>query len=283
VSAAQLGVVILTFNSMAVIERTIRAAQRLRGSIVVVDSGSTDETRASASGLGCEVLEHPFVNYSEQRNWAIDRLGDRFEWQLHLDADEVLDEEAIAATLAALGQGRRDRCYLYHRRTHFMGRRLRFGGATNWHMRLFRAGSARCEDRLYDQHFVTTLRTETLRGWLDDFNVGNLAEWIARHNRWSTLEAEEMARPVIAAEGERVSGRLSADPRERRRFYKGVYYRAPRLWRAAALFGYRYVIQLGFLDGRVGFVYAFLWAFWFRAVVDAKLIELESASANRQT
>lgn len=155
-----------------------------------------------------------------------------------------------------------------------MGRRLRFGGATNWHLRLFRCGTAMCEDRLYDQHFVSALPTRPLRGWLDDLNVGDLTEWTARHNRWSSLEAGEMARPARRS-GTTIEARLSKDPRERRRAYKGLYYRCPPYARAALLFAYRYILQLGFLDGRVGFIYSFLWAFWFRVLVDAKLDEIK--------
>jgi glycosyltransferase involved in cell wall biosynthesis len=272
----RLGVAVLTFNSASVVDGTLAAARKLGGHILVVDSHSSDATRTIAAQYGCEIVERAFLNYADQRNWAIDQLGSRYPWQLHLDADERLDAEAIAAIRAILDRDPSGRCYLLQRRTYFLGRRLRFGGATNWHLRLFRAGTARCEDRLYDQHFVSQLPTERLGGWLDDLNVGNLTEWTARHNRWSTLEAEEVARPAGRGAGALVEGRLSADPRERRRFYKGAYYRAPRFWRAAAMFVYRYAIQLGFLDGRVGFIYAFLWAFWFRLLVDAKLYELES-------
>jgi hypothetical protein len=52
-----------------------------------------------------------------------------------------------------------------------------------------------------------------------------------------------------------------------------VYYGAPPLLRPLLYFLFRYVAQLGFLDGRVGFIYAFMQALWFRMMVDAKLVE----------
>ncbi len=269
-----LAVVFLTFNSEAVIERTITAAKGVGGRIVAVDSGSTDRTRELLAEHGCEVLQRPFLHYADQRNWVIEALESRFDWQLHLDADEMLDAQAVRAVREALALGRTDEVYMLHRRTHFMGRKLRFAGTSTWHLRLFRSGSGRCEDRLYDQHFVSALPRVRLGGWLDDLNVGNLAEWTARHNRWSSLEAAEMMRGNSGQAGQ-VQGRLSGDPRERRRLYKGAYYRLPRGWRSLGHFCYRYIALLGFLDGSVGFYYAILQALWFRVLIDAKLTEIE--------
>lgn len=278
-ASGSLGVILLTFNSAAVIERTVSAARRVSRHVIAVDSNSTDGTQDILARLGCEVFTRPFRHYADQRNWAIETLGVRFDWQLHLDADEVLDAVAADAVLEVVAANGTGVSYIFHRRTHFMGRKLRFGGASNYHLRLFRTGDARCEDRLYDQHFVTRVATARLPGVLDDLNVGNLTEWVARHNRWASLEAEEVSGPDVAA-ARTVEGRLSADPRERRRMYKGAYYRAPRILRALGYFAFRYFVLLGFLDGRPGFYYAALQAFWFRLLVDAKLDEIDLARAD---
>ena len=110
-----------------------------------------------------------------------------------------------------------------------------------------------------------------LPGLLHDLNVSALTEWVARHNRWSDLESAELLRPVDSAG--KLQAELSSDPRKRRRYYKGLYYRCPRGFRAVAYFVFRYVVMLGFLDGRVGFYYTFFQSLWFRMLVDAKLAE----------
>jgi glycosyltransferase involved in cell wall biosynthesis len=94
-STTALGVIVLTFNSASVIDRTLRAALEVSPSVFIVDSGSSDDTVAIATRLGCEVVNRPFKHYADQRNWAIDEFGARSQWQLHLDADEVLDDMAI--------------------------------------------------------------------------------------------------------------------------------------------------------------------------------------------
>lgn len=267
-----LGVIVLTFNSASVIERTLRAALEVSRSVFIVDSGSTDDTVAIATRLGCEVVNRPFKHYADQRNWAIDEFGARSEWQLHLDADEVLDDTAIAEIRRVLAEPGDVTGFIFRRRTYFMGQALRFGGNDNFHLRLFKTGTARCEDRLYDQHFVSDRPGVRLRGLLHDMNVGSLTEWTARHNRWSDMESAELLRPQGDNAGQ-IQARLSADPRERRRLYKGQYYKAPPILRVFLLFIYRYVLQGGFLDGRAGFFYAFLQVLWFRMLVDAKLCE----------
>jgi glycosyltransferase involved in cell wall biosynthesis len=275
----RLGAIVLTFNCAPVIERTLRAALRVAERVVVVDSFSSDSTVEIARRLGCEVVQRAFVNYAEQRNWAIDEFGARSQWQLHLDADEVLDALACSEIRRVLSQpGDTPQAYIFKRRTYFLDRPLRFGGASNFHLRLFRSGTARCENRLYDQHFVSPLPGVRLRGLMHDMNVGSLTEWSARHNRWSDMEAAELgARESGRAEGQ-LHGRLSADPRERRRLYKSGYYAAPPVLRVLALFVYRYVLLGGFLDGRAGFYYAFFQVLWFRMLVDAKLHEAGAAA-----
>jgi glycosyltransferase involved in cell wall biosynthesis len=271
-------VVVLTYNSASVIAATLGAAQRVSRNLYVVDSYSKDDTVAIAEGLGATIVQRAFVNYAEQRNWAIDQVAAGCDWQLHLDADEVIDERAIVALNGALADPGGCDGFVLHRRTYFMGRALRFGGASNWHLRLFRTGTTRCEERLYDQHFKCAGRTRILPGLLHDMNVGSLEEWVSRHNRWSSLEAAELTRAPEARAGQ-LAARLSADPRERRRLYKGAYYKAPLLLRPFLLFCMRYFLQLGILDGRAGFLYAFLQVWWFRTLVDAKLIERRAAAA----
>jgi glycosyltransferase involved in cell wall biosynthesis len=270
-------VVVLTFNCEGIIAETLAQARRLCARPLIVDSHSTDRTVEIARAAGCEVVQRPFENYAAQRNWAISAVHGQCAWQLHLDADEVLDDRAVAeiARLVAAERTPHD-AYLLRRVDYFMGRRLRHSGVNPWHLRLFRDGRARCENRLYDQHFVATVGGGGMWGFMHDKNALSLSDWTARHNRWSDLEAAEMLRRD--ADGTDVlRPDLLGDPRERTRSLKRLYYRLPGGLRSLAYFGYRYVLRLGFLDGREGFYFAMLQAFWFRVLVDAKACERRQA------
>lgn len=266
-------VVVLTFNAAGIVGETLAQAFKVSGTVLVVDSGSTDGTVDIARAAGAEVVHRDFLHYGDQRNWAIDRVSAHAVWQLHLDADEVLDDEAIAAIRSVVtgGQPGVD-AWMLRRRDYFMGQLLRFSGVNPWHLRLFRSGRARCEARLYDQHFVSTGPARKLAGSMHDKNATTLSEWIARHNRWSDLEAQEIGAEAQKSDGV-LQARLGGDARERTRFLKGLYYRLPGGMRALGYFVYRYVVRLGFLDGKAGFYFAFFQALWFRTLVDAKLYE----------
>ena len=268
-------VVVLTFNCADIIAQTLVQARRIDPQPFVVDSFSTDAT-AEQVGTQAQWVQRAFKNYGEQRNWAIAQVAPDCDWQLHLDADEVLDDAAVRDILAVLEQGDQSthQAYLLRRVDYFMHRELRHSGVNPWHLRLFRSGHGACEDRLYDQHFVSDRPAGRLKGCMHDKNALTLSDWTARHNRWSDLEVTELLKgQPHGPSASRLQGRLGGDPRERTRWLKGLYYRLPGGLRSTAYFVYRYVFKLGFLDGREGLYFAFLQALWFRMLVDAKVME----------
>lgn len=264
-------IILLTFNSQSTLGATIESARRIAGEIFVVDSYSSDGTVELAQELGATVVQHPFEHYGAQRNWAIDNLPILRPWQLHLDADEWMNDELLAA-IQALPEEPEHTGYFIPRYVRFLGRVLRHGGMNpTWHLRLFRTGVGRCEDRKYDQHFLLTRGSSgKLPGaMIDDIRMP-LTEWTARHNRWADGEVAELDDPDPA-------GRLKPDafgnPAQRKRFLRRNYDRIPLFIRPFALFLYRYILRLGFLDGTEGFIFYVLQTFWFRFLVDAKIWE----------
>jgi glycosyltransferase involved in cell wall biosynthesis len=271
-------VVILTFNSASIVRETVAEARKVSPHVYAVDSFSTDGTPAILEELGCTVVQRAFSNYSDQRNWAISQVEKSYEWQLHLDADEVLDAEVVGEINALLAGTPRFDAYMLRRRDYFMGKMLRHSGVNPWHLRLFRSGVGRCESRLYDQHFISSAPAGRMNGYMHDKNSAKLADWITSHNRWSDAEAKEKLGAKLSSEGV-LQPRLMGDARERTRFVKELYYQLPIGIRSLGYFVYRYIFRLGFLDGITGFYFAFFQALWFRMLVDAKMYEQRSNRA----
>lgn len=263
-------VVILAFNSAESLPATLASLTGLTDDIHVVDSGSTDETVAIAKSFGAQVLFHPFESYGHQRNWAIAHCPVRYQWQLHLDADERLLPE-LRDEIASLPEEKAMDGFFLARYVCFLGRVLKHGGMSpTWHMRLFKTGKGHCEEREYDQHFLCDGATAKLSGaMIDDLRMP-LTEWTARHNRWADAEVREQLRN--SSEGQ-VQSNLRGNVIERKRALRGWYNSAPLFSRAFALLFYRYVVRLGFLDGKEGFIYWILQTFWFRFLIDAKIFE----------
>ena len=264
-------VVLLTFNSEDTLGATLERARLVADEIFVVDSGSRDGTLKLARQAGATAVEHPFEHYGAQRNWAIDNLPITQSWQLHLDADELMDEKLVEAILALSGDPPHSG-YFLPRYVRFLGRVMRHGGMSpTWHLRLFRSGVGRCEDRKYDKHFLLLSGTSgQLAGTLIDDNRMSLSEWTARHNRWADGEVAEL-------DNEETTGRIEPDalgnPVERKRYLRQKYNSLPLFVRPFLIFFYRYFVRLGFLDGKQGLIFWTLQTFWFRFLIDAKIWE----------
>lgn len=268
-------VVLLSFNSEDTLGATLAAAKRVSDEIFVVDSFSTDGTVELARSCGATVVQHEFEHYGAQRNWAIDHLPISKSWQLHLDADELMDDQLVAAILA-LPDEPEHAGYFLPRYLRFLGRVLRHGGMSpTWHLRLFRTGAGRCEDRKYDQHYLLKNGTSgKLQGaMIDDIRMP-LSEWTTRHNRWADGEVAELFNGETAG---RVEPNAHGNPAERKRYLRQKYQRMPLFARAFALFLYRYFCRLGFLDGTEGLIFWVLQTFWFRFLIDAKIWERRHA------
>ncbi len=268
--------IVLTFNSEETLGATLSRAHSVSDEIFVVDSYSSDGTVELARSFGAVVVQHPFEHYGAQRNWAIDNLPITRPWQLHLDADELMDHELVKA-IQALPDEPVHSGYFLRRYVCFLGRVLRHGGLSpTWHLRLFRTGVGRCEDRKYDQHFLLNSGSygELAGAMVDDIRMP-LAEWTTRHNRWSDGEVAEM-------ESGETSGRLQPDargnPAQRKRYLREKYNQLPLFIRPFGLFAYRYVFRLGIMDGTEGFIFWVLQTFWAHFLIDAKIWEKRRAA-----
>ncbi len=277
-----ISVIILTYNSESVISATLDSARMISDDIHVVDSLSVDKTVEIAKDFGANVVSHAFENYGKQRNWAIENLPLKYGWELHLDADERPSDKLIQQINdLKISFPEHVEGYYIPRLTCFMGSEIRHGGLFPiWHLRLFRRGSGRCENRRYDQHFYVNGTTEKLTGHLIDDQKMSLSEWVARHNNWAEAEACELS--MAETEG-RIQPSLTGSPVQRKRFLRKFYNSFPLFVRPFLLFFYRYFLRLGFLDGRAGLIYYVLQTFWFRFLIDAKLYELRLAKESKQS
>ena len=273
-----LTVVILTLNEERHIERALSSVQQIGDRFVVVDSGSTDRTGKIAQTLGAEVLTHPFVTHATQFNWALDQLPPDTDWVLRLDADEIVTPQLaleIKTSLDTLGDDIEG--VVVSRRITFMNRPIRYGGLFPVRvLRVFRYGKGRCEDRWMDEHIKVDGKTADFDGEIVDDNLNSLTWWTEKHNSYASREVVD----ILNLEHhfmphETVASLKSGQQAGVKRWLKErVYARLPGGFRAFAYFGYRYVVRLGFLDGREGRTFHILQGFWYRFLIDAKLHEV---------
>jgi len=276
-----ISVVILTFNEEKNIEECLKSVHDWADEIFVVDSYSTDKTLEIAKKYTDKIYQHPFVDYAKQRNWAFANLPIKNEWILNLDADHRIDESLKKMIIKIFSQpiDKNLNGFLITRKTIFMDKWIKFGGHYPvYHAVLFRKGFGKCEERLYDQHFVVNGKLEILKGDIVDVISDSLNKFIERHNKWATLEAIEH----ISGKGGGIKANWVASKISQRRAMRNFYYKFPLFLRAYLYFIYRYFFKLGFLDGKEGLIFHFLQGFWYRFLVDAKIYEIEKRAKKEQ-
>lgn len=270
-------VVVLTFNEEKNIRECLESLVGFTDHIYVVDSGSTDKTLAILEEFNVKVVYNPFENYSQQRNWAINNLNLATEWIINIDADHRLTQSFKEYVVELFKNGISEDVggFMASRKTIFMGKWIRYGGHyPTYHSIMFRNGKGKCEEKLYDQHFVVQGKILKIKGDIIDLITDSLSTFTLRHNKWSTLEAEQQLNNSSFRE-DVVIGDLSGNPIEKRRFIKNIYEKFPLFVRPVVYFLVRYFFRFGFLDGRRGLIFHFLQCFWFRFLIDAKIYELK--------
>ncbi|MDH6308294.1 glycosyltransferase involved in cell wall biosynthesis [Dysgonomonas sp. PFB1-18] len=272
---SDLTIIVLTFNEEDNIRRCLDSIKGITDKILVVDSGSTDKTLDILQEYKVEILSHPFDNYSQQRNWAQVNNPFNTEWVFHLDAGECFSSELKRWILEDFDPLADYDGYMFCRRMIFLGRWIKHGGQYPiYHMRLFKADKGKCEEKVYDQHYILDGKKYVVKKGIDliDYMISDLRSFTIKHNKWAIMEAAET---IMIGETGDVKASIGGNPIEKRRWLKNnVFQKVPLFLRSFLYFNYRYFLCLGFLDGKEGLVCHFLQGFWFRFMVDATIHEL---------
>jgi len=268
-SMADITVIILTKNEEKNILACITSAKQVAERILVVDSGSNDNTVELAKANGAEIFFREWQGHAAQFNWALDHCDIKTTWVFRLDADERISEELAKEIRIKLtnNSSKKVNGYQMRWRVYFMGKWIRHGGTHKpYFLRLFRYGKGRVEDKLMDEHIVIDGKIENLTGDLIHYDYKGLDAWLNKHIWYSDLELRmyDTQRNMIG--GNKVQKKK-----------RGFYYRLPMFIRARLYYWYRYYVQLGFLDGKPGKIFIYLQAYWYRFVVDAKICERKYA------
>ena len=241
------------------------------GPVVVVDSGSKDNTVSVAKGLGAEVLQFAWDGqFPKKRNWTLRNYAFKTEWVLFLDADEFVDpvflEEVCALPADTPHVG-----FWLNFENHFMGRKL-LGGDPFKKLALFRVGAGEYE-KIEEDHWshldMEVHEHPTLKGSVGEIKAPiehkdfrGLKHYIAKHNEYSSWEAARYLRlsGFKNAKGKKWDGEEWLNLTDRQ---KKKYRNLSKWWFAPAYFLASFFLKKGFIDGLVGFHFALMKAIYF--------------------
>lgn len=269
--AADITAIILTKNEEVNIVDCIKSIATTVKRIVVVDSFSTDKTVEYAKKCGVEVYQHPFETHARQYKYAVKIADVKTRWILRIDADERLTpgsanelEQVCNSNMESDVTG-----IIVRFKKNFLGKDLYHGGVYPWKKLIcYKAGKGDIEDRAMDEHIVTFEgKTVELKNDSLHFDFKSLEAWTAKHNWYSSKEATDYFA---------IQKRTDEKHSLKTVIKNKLYYKLPIGTRAHIYFIYRYYLKMGFLDGKEGKIYAFLQAYWYRYLVDAKIYEMKT-------
>lgn len=266
---ADITAIILTKNEEINIEDCIQSIKEVVKRIVVVDSYSQDNTVELAKRSGAEVYQHPFKNYASQYTYAVQIAKIETVWVLRMDADERLTKESAMELnmLCQENMGTDVTGIVLRFKKNFLGKNLYHGGVYPWKkLSCYKTNAGVIENRYMDEHIVLNFG-KCIQAECDSlhFDFKTLEYFVDKHNWYSSRETVDYFNGIENAK----SGKLDVKSWIKMK----LYYKLPMGLRAHMYYIWRYYFLLGFLDGKEGAIYAFLQAYWYRYLVDAKIYE----------
>lgn len=269
-------VLILTKNEEVNLPDCLKSIKNFAKRVVIVDSGSTDNTEKIAREYGADFYVHPFENYARQFNWGLDNTDINTKWTFRLDADERLTPALCKELSQLMKEHEKDDVNGFSMQATlvFMGRKLKHGGAKKRKLMLFKTGLGRIEDRKMDEHTILSYGTAIhCKEKFLHYDFKDMTFWINKLNWYATREMQDYFDYIKGKESS-----INANDKEIGRIRNkkfGVYYKLPKFIRCWLLFIHVYIFKLGFLDGKEGLVYCWTYNRFYRTLVDWKILEQE--------
>lgn len=269
---------ILTYNEEIDIAPCIESAM-LSDDIIVVDSISSDRTVEIANRYPVQVVQHEFESHGKQRTWMLEEIPTKHEWVYILEADERMTPELFQECLEAT-KSEEFIGYYVAERVIFMDQWIRRSTQyPRYQMRLFRKDKVWFTDYGHTEREVCDGPTGFLKETYPHYTCSKgLSRWLEKHNRYSSDEAKETLRQLESGAVSWKNLFLGSSEVERRRALKDLSLRLP--FRPLLRFFYMYLLLGGIFDGRAGFAWCTLQAFY-EYLILLKVWELKHAPEPR--
>jgi glycosyltransferase involved in cell wall biosynthesis len=221
---------IITYNEEKNIERCLSSLDGIADEIVVLDSNSTDNTQKICSKFNVQFLERAFTDYSDQKNWAIDKCN--YDIILSLDADEELSDELRKSIIRIKNNWEYD-AYVFNRMTNYCGKWIKHTGwypdkqLRLWDKRMGMWNGAKIHEKL---ELNKDAKIGKAKGDMLHYSFYTIHQHIAQINKFSELKAETQFK-----KGKKTN------------CFKIVFSPAIKFFK-------HFVLKRGFLDGYYGFV-----------------------------
>jgi glycosyltransferase involved in cell wall biosynthesis len=273
-------VIVLSQDEEINIKDCLESLTKFFDDIWLIDSQSKDRTIEIAKKFNVNILQNQFIDYANQRNWGLDNANLKYDWVIYIDADEQVNHEfcnelkhKIITSSEQIGGMSITVNFIFY------GRPIRFARPAVPMLRVFRRGKARWEKKGSREYGVVMGDIITLKTRIIHHNKKPLSDWLIKQIKNANMEVLQKKSFC----NNKVNYNTTTVTYERAwRFWlrANVWDNLPRFWRVFIYFFYRYIPCGGILDGKAGFAYCFLHAFWYPFLIDMMLDEPSNEKKN---
>lgn len=273
--------IILTFNEEIHLPRLLNSIKDLNAQTFILDSGSTDRTAEIAESFHTIVKTNFFVNHPQQWDFALKNFNIQTPWIIGLDADQVIMPELFNKLKSFKDGDYKNISGIYFiRKNYFQGTWIRYGGYYPIYLlKMFRTGIGFSDlNENMDHRFIAPGETVIWKdGHLLEENLkeNDLDFWFKKHERYSDLIAQEEIERSQKLRSQSLKPNLLGNPDEQKAWLKSIWWKLPLGVRPYLYYGFRMIFQLGFLDGKIGRKFHYLQGFWFRRLIDEKILRIK--------
>lgn len=266
----EVSVLIITQNEEANIKFAIESVLPYFNQIIIVDSFSTDNTIEIIKQYPeVEVYQHAFEDWAAQRNWLLNNCAINNEAVFFLDADEYIMTAFVDELRQVIASNISFSAIFVTATFIFLNKKLRYAYGHPKTRRIFRKTGLEFYCEGAREHAVAEGPVLEIKEPFIHHDRKPIADWIAKHN----ANARREAAFYCERDGVMRSAPIPIGLRIRAWIRENIWNRLPLLVRPLLYSFYRYIVKLGFLDGKAGFIYCYLHAFWYQSLIDIMIIE----------
>ncbi|MDO1500010.1 glycosyltransferase family 2 protein [Winogradskyella maritima] len=225
----------ITYNEATHLQRYLDEMQ-FADEIIIVDSFSTDDTLKIAEANNAKVIQREFKNFSDQKNFALSQAS--HDWVAFFDPDEALSEDLINELKSLKSKTPEAAAYSVRRQYYFMDKKMKYSGfQTDWVVRFFNRKYCSYNGNLVHETLDINGTTSKLKHRLDHYSYKGFDAFNDKLTHYATLQADKLYEKNV-----------------RPNAYHFLFRPWYRFW-------HQYLIRLGILDGKEGFILAYCQAF----------------------
>jgi len=229
--------VIICKNNEKIIERTLKSVLWC-DEIIIVDSGSTDNTLEICNKYNCKIYQKEFTGFGELKRYAVSLAEN--DWILSIDSDELISEELAKEIKNEINNNYENYVgFTFSRALFFLNKKMRFAGTFDKKiLRVFNKKYGNFNNKLVHESIEINGKTKHLKNIMYHYSYDSIFDYFKKFNDYTELAAKELYHK------KKQKNRLLIILRFPFEFIK------------------RFIFQLGFLDGYYGFVWSFFSAFY---------------------